>query len=408
MAGVTHPNALRAETPLLEYRIKSVLGADGFGITYFAHDAVLQKNVVIQEYLPSDLARRAPDGSVVPVSTDTEPNVRKGLAQFLVETRALARFVLPNIVRVDRCFEANGTAYMLREYEKGESLAQHLGRAPQPAEAELKSLLIPLLDGLEAVHNAGVLHRDIKPGNIFLRDEGAALVLLDFGTARLTSRDALPEMGSILTPGYAPVEQYLRSDRQGPWSDIYSLAGVLYLAVTGEMPPDALSRLRIDEVGRTLNIARVWYSGPFIDAIQWGLTIEEGQRPRSVGEWRVALLREPPPLARALAGQGAPDATRQYVWVSLGAVLCFVFIAGTDLMQQRAEQVRSVAKTAVKPVQGQAREESQRPANNTAAGLSREEVSQNLPHLAGRFSEIDADQSGRVTIEELQGFFKRK
>ena len=165
------------------YRIKSVLGADGFGITYLATRPVLQKNVVIKEYFPSDLARRAPDGVVRPVSDDTEANFEKGLAQFVVEARTLARFVHPNIVRVDRHFEANGTAYMLREYEIGESLAQQFARTPQPDEATLKTILRPLLDGLAAVHEAGVLHRDIKPGNIFLRDEGSP-VLLDFGAAR--------------------------------------------------------------------------------------------------------------------------------------------------------------------------------------------------------------------------------
>jgi serine/threonine protein kinase len=408
MAEPGNPNALPPGTPLLEYRIMSVLGADGFGITYLAHDAVLQKSVVIKEYFPSDLAQRDPRGNAAPARPDTEPNYRKGLAQFLIEARALARFVHPNIVRVDRCIEANGTAYMLREYEKGESLAQHLARAPQPAEVALKAMLVPLLAGLQAVHSAGVLHRDIKPVNIFLRDDGTP-VLLDFGAARLASRDAMQDIVSILTPGYAPPEQYLRSGRQGPWSDIYSLAAVLFLAVTGEPPPDALSRLRMDDVGKMLNATRVWYSGPFIEAIQWGLAVEEDRRPRSVAQWREALLHErPAPVVPQAGARDASDATRKYVWMALGAVIFFVFIAGTDIWKQRAEHVRATAKAPKqldRPVR--APDAAHPAAGGAGVGLSREEVAQNLPHLAGMFSDIDADKSGKVTIEELQSFWKR-
>src|SRR6185436_15722192 len=102
---------LPLESLLLEYRIKAVLGSDGFGITYLAQDTVLNKNIAIKEYFPADLALRGMDGTIVPLSRNTESNYRKGLIQFLVEARALARFAHPNIVPVDRYFEANGTAY---------------------------------------------------------------------------------------------------------------------------------------------------------------------------------------------------------------------------------------------------------------------------------------------------------
>lgn len=408
MAERDSQNALPAESVLLEYRIKSVLSADGFGITYLAHDSVLQKNVVIKEYFPSDLARRAPDGVVRPVSDDTEANFEKGLAQFLVEARTLARFVHPNIVRVDRHFEANGTAYMLREYEIGESLAQQFARTPQPDEATLKTILRPLLDGLAAVHEAGVLHRDIKPGNIFLRDEGSP-VLLDFGAARLASRDAIQDIIPILTPGYAPVEQYIRSGRQGPWSDIYSLAAVLFWAVTGEHPPDAMSRTRMDNVAKTLNAARVWYSAPFIDAIQWGLTLEEDRRPRNVGEWRSALLRDAPQRADAKVESSAvSDATRKYVWVALGVVIFYLFVEGADIVKEREQaraSLQSTFRSVVRP--WLSRDAPRQAVDGSSAGLSREEFAQNLPHLTEKFSDIDTDGSGRVTTEELQSYWRR-
>jgi len=397
------PNALAADSALLEYLIKATLWADGFGITYLAHDPIMQRSVVIKEYFPSDLAARHPDGRVAASNADTEFNYQKGLAQFLVEARTLARFVHPNIVRVDRIFEANGTAYMLREYEKGESLAQRYARHPQPDEAALKALLGPLLSGLEAVHDAEVLHRDIKPGNIFVRDEGSP-VLVDFGAARLASRDAIQDIIPILTPGYAPVEQYIRSGRQGPWSDIYSLGAVLYWAVTGEHPPDALSRLRMDGVGHVLNAARGRYSRQFIDAIQWALTVEEDRRPRNVAEWRGALLGNVP--VRSASGSTSPretDATRKYVWVALGMVIFYLFVAGADIVKMRQES-RLAGKSADRVQTAGA--ERNAPRNGVQSGLRYEEFAHNLPQLADRFSRIDADGNGRVTTEELQAYWE--
>jgi serine/threonine protein kinase len=412
-AGSSHPNALPTGRELLEYRIGSVLGEDGFGISYRAQDTILHREVAIKEYFPSDLALRAPDGNVAPVGAGTESNFRKGLTQFLVEARTLARFVHPNIGRVDRYFEANGTAYMLREYEKGESLSQKFARGPRPDEAALKAILAPLLDGLQAVHRAGVLHRDIKPGNVFVRDEGSP-VLFDFGAARLASRDAIQDIIPILTPGYAPIEQYIRSSGQGPWSDIYSLAAVLFWAVTGEAPSDVLSRLRMDNVGRMLNAARPRYSAAFLAAIQWGLAIEEGKRPQSVQQWRGALLRGEQ-VHEGVASVPAPlaDGTRKYVWMSLGVLIFFLFVAGADILQQRAEQQRAtrLAAPSGDPSAGRAAGRagaSQRPAPSQAAGLTRDEFTQNLPHLAPRFLEIDIDKSGYVSTEELQSYLRRQ
>jgi hypothetical protein len=379
-----HPTALPAGRELLEYRIVSVLGEDGFGISYLAQDTILHRDVALKEYFPSDLALRAPDGNVTPVSSGTESNFRKGLNQFLVEARTLARFVHPNIGRVDRYFEANGTAYMLREFEKGESLARKFAHGPRPDEAELKALLAPLLSGLEAVHRAGVLHRDIKPSNVFVRDDGSP-VLFDFGAARLASRDALQDIIPILTPGYAPVEQYIRSGGQGPWSDIYSLAAVLFWAVTGETPSDALSRLRMDNVGKMLNAARPHYSAPFLGAIQWGLAVEEKKRPQSVQQWRGALLRGAP-VVNGLkpTAPARRDDTRKYAWMALGVLVFFLFVAGADILQQRAEQqrtARQAAQTGQQSSAGRAGARSQTQSPATAAGLTRDEFLQNLPHL---------------------------
>ncbi|MDH3287908.1 MAG: serine/threonine protein kinase [Betaproteobacteria bacterium] len=285
----TYRNALPNATLLLEYRLEGVLGAGGSGITYLAWDAHLEEHVAIKEYLPTDLAMRALDGSVVPVATEHEYDYHWGLERFIQEACTLARFNHPHIVRVNQYFEANGTGYMVMDYEKGESLNQMLRRAVAPDEAGLRAILMPLLDGLQAVHEAGFLHRDIKPTNIFLRETGGP-VLLDFGAARAAVGGATRSMTVVLTPGYAPLEQYASEARQGPWSDLYALACVLYRAIVGENPPDAVTRLKDDFVPQRLADAPARMSAPFVKAVEWALVVDGKRRPQNVPEWRRALL----------------------------------------------------------------------------------------------------------------------
>jgi len=293
---LNYRNALPLGTMLLEYRLESILGAGGFGMTYLAYDTLLQKKIAIKEYLPVELAVRALDGAIVPINTGTEYNYKWGLDRFLQEARLLAKFSHPNIVQVKRYFEANGTAYMVMNYESGMSLSQLLKRIPRPDEPMLIKILMPLLDGLEAVQQAGFLHRDIKPSNIFIRDTGVP-VLLDFGAARLAAGAATRTMTSILTPGYAPLEQYSKDGNQGPWTDIYSLAAVVYRAVSGENPPDAVSRMKSDNVKQTLISLHDRYSPGFLYGIDRGMEIDEKKRPQSVAEWRTFFTGAAAPMA---------------------------------------------------------------------------------------------------------------
>ena len=198
------------------YRIERVLGAGGFGITYLATEVAIERPVAIKEYLPNGIAARSRnDVSVQPLTSADNENYQWGLERFRREAQTLVAFHHPNIVSVFRYFEANGTAYLVMAYEDGESLAAILDKRKTLPEAELRGWLMPLLSGLEHVHKAGFLHRDIKPGNIYIRRDGSP-VLLDFGAARLAVGSRSQSLTSIVSAGYAPFEQYTTRGHQGP------------------------------------------------------------------------------------------------------------------------------------------------------------------------------------------------
>ena len=199
-----HVNALPAGTRLGEYEIESVLGAGGFGITYRAYDTHLKRVVAIKEYLPRDFASRTNTRTVVPTSQSDRTDYDWGLKRFLDEAYTLARFKHPHINQVYQFFEAHGTAYLVLEYIEGETLGAVLARQQTLSQAQVERLLREVLSGLEEVHAAGFVHRDIKPGNL-MNPAGRQLpVVLDFGAARQAVGQRSKSVTSILTPGYAP------------------------------------------------------------------------------------------------------------------------------------------------------------------------------------------------------------
>ena len=295
---IDHVNALPPGTRFEEYRLDAVLGAGGFGITYRAYDANLDKFVAIKEYLPSEFATRAERYTVVPQSSTDAEDYHWGLNRFLDEARTLARFDHPHLNRVYRFFESNGTAYMVLEYIHGETLADRLSRERHLPEAALQRLLDEVLSGLAVMHEAGYVHRDIKPGNLMLREEDGSAVVLDFGAARQAVGQRSKAITSILTPGYAPIEQYdSKADDVGPWSDIYALGMVAYRCISGigdgELP-DAVTRGRTQRKGQVdlnpaIELGKGRYNSKLLEAIDWAIEVDEDDRPQTVGEWQRAL-----------------------------------------------------------------------------------------------------------------------
>ena len=307
-----YPNALPIGSSLMEYRLDTVLGVGGFGITYLGHDTLLEKDVAIKEYFPSAAVARGDDQSVRLTGPDLEEEYQTGLERFLKEARTLAGFSHPNIVRVNRYFKANGTGYMVMDYEDGQSLKAWLKHNPQPPMDSIRALLGPLLDGIEKVHAAGFLHRDIKPDNIFVR-AGGDPVLIDFGSARAAAGQTRT-LTTLVTPGYAPFEQYSSGAPQGPWTDIYALGGVMFYAVTGKNPPDAIGRMKGDALESLLAPAKVHYDEQFLGAIKWAMALDEKRRPQSVPDWRERIL------GPAIALAPASDATQRVTPVAAVAM----------------------------------------------------------------------------------------
>jgi serine/threonine protein kinase len=221
------------------YVIGRVLGRGGFGVTYAASNALFpDAKVAIKEFFPANSAMREPGGNTIhPTNPERKAEYRKNLAAFEAEARTLAALRHPNIVEVQAHFEDNGTAYVVMKFEEGKSLDKILAGKKTLSEAELMEILPPLLDGVEAVHAAHYLHRDIKPANILRRAADGTPSLLDFGAARQAiGQDRKASLTEIVTPGYAPFEQYFRKGEQGPWSDIYALGATFYRCLFGEAP----------------------------------------------------------------------------------------------------------------------------------------------------------------------------
>lgn len=281
-------------TRIHDYRIDRVLGEGGFGIVYLATDIVLERQVAIKEYLPSSMATRAGQSLTVLVkSAIHEETFSIGLRSFVNEAKLLARFDHPALLKVHQFWEGNGTAYMAMPYYQGPTLKAALAKLGRlPTESEVRAWLMPLLDALEVIHNEHCYHRDIAPDNILLTDHGP--LLLDFGAARRVIGDLTHALTAMLKPGFAPIEQYgeMPGITQGPWTDIFALASVLYAAISGGRTMASVERLLNDQMRPLATVAAGRCGNAFLAAIDVALSIHPKDRPQSIAEFRALLTAD--------------------------------------------------------------------------------------------------------------------
>jgi serine/threonine protein kinase len=284
-------NCLPIGTRLVDFEITGILGEGGFGIVYVAFDHSLQRTVAIKEYMPGTLAGRAQDDSVSVRADRHQDAFNAGLKSFINEARLLAQFDHPSLVKVYRFWEQNKTAYMAMRYYDGQTLKDIVRDRPEiVTEAWLKFIFKQILEALDALYKAKILHRDVSPDNIIVQKNGDA-VLLDFGSARQIIGDMTQGLTVILKPGYAPVEQYSddASMTQGPWTDIYALAAVMYFAIAKVAPSTSVARMIKDSLAPLQDGAHIGFSYKFLVAIDKGLALQPQDRPQTMDEFRRLL-----------------------------------------------------------------------------------------------------------------------
>ena len=348
-------------TRLAEFEITGFVGEGGFSVVYLAWDHSLERRVALKEYMPSSLAaRNSTTHTVAARSERHRETFDAGLKSFVNEGKLLAQFDHPSLVKVYRFWEQQGTAYMVMPFYEGVTLKDHVrALATPPDEAWLRQLLDALTAALLVLHRVQCFHRDIAPDNILLLAGSGKPLLLDFGAARRVIGDKTQALTVILKPGYAPIEQYAEDPgmRQGPWTDVYALAAVVYWAITGKTPPPSVGRVLNDTYVPLVQCAAGRYGEGFLAAIDRALRVRPEQRTASIERLREALgldlrsaradpeatvMRPPPPPPRQAPpppqrphGDAPAQSARGLRWATAGSA-ALVAAAGAAWWLQRA------------------------------------------------------------------------
>lgn len=353
MLDTDHFSALRPGTRLRQYVIEQVLGQGGFGIVYRARHEHLEENVVIKEFLPTEVAVRH-DDRIQAISTARQAPYAEGLARFIAEGRTLVKLRHPNIVRCRDLFLANDTAYLVMDFEDGlplDVLIAELETSGQRYnEQQLLHFLLPIVDGLEYIHAQGVLHRDIKPGNIFIRRSDGSPVIIDFGAAKQDFAVASQSQAPY-TDFYAPLDQIEGSGAASPTIDVHAFGALMYRIVTQSHGPRAQARAsalisgKPDPLKPASAIARGQYSDGLLTLIDQCLAFRSTERPQTMAEVRALFhaaesrhADAPPPAPESTGHPAAPGVTetpassdkpgRQSSKMPLGISLALVAILG--------------------------------------------------------------------------------
>ncbi len=353
-----------------KYIVGRAVGYGGFSVTYIGYDYSIEKRVAIKEYLPSEFATRSPGTSTVSIfSGDKAEQFHGGIEKFVDEAKRLARFRgTPGVTEVYDVVIENNTAYIVMEFLEGETLKRYLEREGRIAPERAVSMMLPIIRTLEQVHAQGLLHRDISPDNIFLTSSGE-VKLIDFGAARqATSTSHSKSLSVIVTPGYAPPEQYRSRGEQGSWTDAYGCGAVLYKMITGITPEDSMDRSTKDNLE---DVSRFSLDIPenIENAIMNALNLEIEERTPDMQTLFYELTTQDE-VARIKVKKKKVDFGRWPLWmkISVPAALACVAILGTliatGVINWRRLIPNYLAKTRVPNVVNQTVDDAQKIAGN--------------------------------------------
>lgn len=355
--GAMSRKLLPAGTILNRYRIDSIIGEGGFGVTYLALEPVQQSYVAIKEYFPKRFANRQTSNTIVPNRAVEDQRVFKwGLKRFLDEAKVLARLDHPNIIKVQRYFEMHGTAYLVMDFCDGKPLDKYVDDGNGVSPRRIFQIYTSLINALEHVHQHSIIHGDLKPSNVLVRTDGTP-VLLDFGSAR---QEMLRMAVGQVSDGYSPPEFYGTSDKIGPWSDIYGLGATFYKLIRGVKVPVATDRSKSDSYIPATNSITEGYSAKFLELIDSSLRLSTSERPQSIS----ALKRLLPDSAnfsnrfkvtKDLRGEVPKlnySSSSNFNWKTAGILLCIlaIFFGGFVFFNRQWGEPQEVETTKVLPI----------------------------------------------------------
>ncbi|WP_455199772.1 serine/threonine protein kinase [Kaarinaea lacus] len=278
-------NQLPKGTELAHYVIAKTMSAGGFGIVYLAKDLRSEQVVVIKEYLPNKLAKREANLNVVPKADNCKAKLYEGRQLFLLEVSALKKLQHPNIVHITESFEAFGTVYIVMDYQPGQTLQHYISKSSGGfKEHVLRAIFPPFLDGVRLVHDNNLLHLDIKPSNILIKQDSTP-ILLDFGAVIRKNMSRTMQHRTVITSGFSPAEQYDEKGYCGPWTDIYAIGATMRTCIEGTPPPKSTDRQEKDNLKPAALVFKRKYSADLLGAIDWAMEVDALLRPQSVDEF---------------------------------------------------------------------------------------------------------------------------
>ena len=232
------------------YRILNLLGTGGVGRTYRAFDERLKRYVAVKEFFPIGIFKEGREGESP--STMLVGRYEKLKDRFLEEARKLAKIKHEGIPEVYDILEEKGSIYMIMELVEGKNLREFVGKMGKLDLNFALEKFLEMCDVVNFMHERGIIHCDLKPDNVIIKDDGR-IKIVDFGSAREYIGEYTQTQPAFLTPGYAPIELYAFRIPKGPFTDVYSLGGILYFMLTGRDPvsaPDRVGGVALERIGK--------------------------------------------------------------------------------------------------------------------------------------------------------------